>query len=141
MDCSMPGFPVLHDLLWHPLHFLPSIFPSIKVFSKLPFTEVEILRNNEVIKSLVLYILKCCSALEWQLHGAGVTEEIPHVQGQTRPSKTVGAGAAAEQCWSDFEEISDIQGQRRSPSKMAGGANLLFDSNPISARDAQRAQT
>ena len=130
MDCSMPGFPVLHDLLWHPLHFLPSIFPSIKVFSKLPFTEVEILRSNEVIKSLILYILKCCSALEWQLHGAGVTEEIPHVQGQRSPSKMVGAGAAAEQCWSNVEEISDIQGQRRSPSKMVEGAKLCLESYP-----------
>ena len=52
MDCSMPGFPVLHHLpefaklmsiesvmpsshliLWHPLLHLPSIFPSIRVFS------------------------------------------------------------------------------------------------------------
>ena len=53
MDCSMPGFPVHHQLpeltqthvhrvlvmpsnhliLCHPLLFLPSIFPSIKVFS------------------------------------------------------------------------------------------------------------
>ena len=52
MDCSMPGFPVLHHLpefaqthvywlvmpsnhliLCHPLFFLPSIFPSIRVFS------------------------------------------------------------------------------------------------------------
>ena len=52
MDCSMPGFPVLHDLpefsqthvhgslmpsshliLYCPLLLLPSIFPSIRVFS------------------------------------------------------------------------------------------------------------
>ena len=51
MDCSIPGFPVLHQLLelaqthvhrvgdathlilCHPLLFLPSIFPSIRVFS------------------------------------------------------------------------------------------------------------
>ena len=52
MDCSMPGFPVLHHLpelaqthspesvmtsnhlvLCHPLLLLPSIFPSIRVFS------------------------------------------------------------------------------------------------------------
>ena len=52
MDCSMPGFPVLHHLLelvqthvhWvsdaiqpshpcHPLLLLPSIFPSIRIFS------------------------------------------------------------------------------------------------------------
>ena len=52
MDCSMAGFPVHHQLpeltqthvhsvsdsiwhpiLYHPLHLLPSIFPSIRVFS------------------------------------------------------------------------------------------------------------
>ena len=54
MDCSMPGFPVHHQLLelaqlvsielvmpsnhlalCHPLPFLPSIFPSTRVFSKI----------------------------------------------------------------------------------------------------------
>ena len=43
MDCSIPGFPVFHYLpefaiqyltLRHPLLLLPSVFPSIKVFSK-----------------------------------------------------------------------------------------------------------
>ena len=51
MDCSMPGFPVLHQsllklmsiewvmpsnhlILYCPLFLLPSIFPSIRVFSK-----------------------------------------------------------------------------------------------------------
>ena len=52
MDCSTPGFPVHHQpwnllklmsiesvmpsnhlILWHPLFLLPSIFPSIRVFS------------------------------------------------------------------------------------------------------------
>ena len=50
MDCSMPGFPVLHHflefaqthelvmaynqlILFHPLLILPSIFPNIRVFS------------------------------------------------------------------------------------------------------------
>ena len=33
-----------------------------------------------------------------------------------------GAGVAGSWCWSNFEEISHIQGQRRSPSKMVGGA-------------------
>ena len=52
MDCSMPGFPIHHQLpelaqlmsielvmpcnhliLCHPLLFLPSIFPSIRIFS------------------------------------------------------------------------------------------------------------
>ena len=43
--------------------------------------------------------------------------------------------------WRNFEEMSHVQGQRRSHSKMVGGAKLLLESNPIPARDAQRAQT
>ena len=40
-------------------------------------------------------------------------------------------------CWSDFEEISHVRGQRRSPSKTVGGAKSSLDSNPIPARDTQ----
>ena len=47
----------------------------------------------------------------------------------------------AAQCWSDFEEICPIQGQRRSPSKMVWGAKSHLESNPIHSRDVQRAQT
>ena len=53
----------------------------------------------------------------------------------------VGTGAVAAQRWSSCEEIPHAQGQRRSPSKMVGGVNLCVESNPITARDAQRAQT
>ena len=38
-------------------------------------------------------------------------------------------------------KISHTQGQRRSPSKMVGGPKSHLESNPIPARDAQRAQT
>ena len=44
------------------------------------------------------------------------------------------------QRWSDCEEIPHVQGQRR-PSKMVGGVKLCLESNPILARDAQKAQT
>ena len=47
----------------------------------------------------------------------------------------------AEQCWSNFEEIPHNKGQRRSPSKMVEGVKSHLESNPISARDTQRAQT
>ena len=57
-----------------------------------------------------------------------------------KPHKMVGAGAAAAWRWCNFEEIPHIQGQRRSPSKIVGGANSYLESN-IPARDAQRAQT
>ena len=60
-------------------------------------------------------------------------EEIPHVQGQRNPSKMVGAGAAVR--------IPHTQGHRRSPNKIVGGANSHLESNPISPREAPRAQT
>ena len=66
---------------------------------------------------------------------------IPHIQGQGNPSKTIGAGAAAAQCWSDCEVILHAQEQRRSPSKMVGGAKSGLESNPIPTRDTWSAQT
>ena len=44
-------------------------------------------------------------------------------------------------CWSDYEEIPHVQGQRIRPSKMVGGAKSRLESNPIPATEAQRAQT
>ena len=75
-----------------------------------------------------------CMALEW-LWG-----DTP-LWGQRSPSKMTDMGMVAAWHWSDFEEISNVQGQRRSPSKMVGGARLRLESNPIPTRDAQRAQT
>ena len=46
-----------------------------------------------------------------------------------------------ENVGSHQKKISHIQGQRRSPSKMAGGAKLRLESNPIPARDTWRSQT
>ena len=51
------------------------------------------------------------------------------------------AGAVAVPCWSNFEEIPYVQGQRRSPSKTVGRVKSCLESNPIPARDTQRAQT
>ena len=53
----------------------------------------------------------------------------------------LGTGAVTLQPWSNFEEIPHVQGQKINPSKMVGVAKLSLESNPISARDAQRAQT
>ena len=52
-----------------------------------------------------------------------------------------GAGAAAARLWSNFEEISHIQKQRRRPRKMVGEVKSYLESNPIPTRDVQRAQT
>ena len=46
-----------------------------------------------------------------------------------------------ENVGSHWKRISHIQGQRRSPSKLVGGMKLCLESNPISAREAWRAQT
>ena len=48
---------------------------------------------------------------------------------------------ATERHWSDCEEIPYVQEQRRSPSKMVGGAKLPLELNLIPTRDTQRAQT
>ena len=64
-------------------------------------------------KGMLLHWSSSCAALEWWLHGTGATlRRYPHVQRQ-----------------------------RRSPSKTIGGAKSCLESNPILARDAQRAQT
>ena len=52
-------------------------------------------------------------------------------------------------CWTTVDwrmldptkKIPHIQGQRRSPSKMAGGVKSHLESNPLPKRDTQRAQT
>ena len=80
--------------------------------------------------------MEAAAALHWSVH-----EEIHYVQHQRNPGKMVGAGVAAAWCWSGCEEIPHVQRQRTSPSKMEGGANSHLESNPISARDAQRAET
>ena len=46
-----------------------------------------------------------------------------------------------ENVGSHQKKISHFQGQRRSPSKMVGLVKLCLESNPITARDTQRAQT
>ena len=75
------------------------------------------------------------AALEW-LWGD------THIQGREAPARQLALWrrAAASWCWSNFEEIPHIQGQRRSPNKMVGGAKSSLESSPIPARDAQRAR-
>ena len=73
-------------------------------------------------------------------HGSD-SEEIPHIQGQRSPSKTIDSGAAAVRCLSDYEEIPLIQEKRTSPSYIVGGTKLHLESNPTPTRNAQRAQT
>ena len=68
-------------------------------------------------------------------------EEIPHFQGQRTPRRTVDAEVVAVQCWSNFEDVSHNQGQRKSPSETVESAKWHLKSNPTPARDAQRAQT
>ena len=45
------------------------------------------------------------------------------------------------QQWAQRKEIPHVQGQRRCPSKMVGGANLHLESNSIPTSDTKRAQT
>ena len=45
------------------------------------------------------------------------------------------------ECLIPPEKIPHVQGQRKSPNKMVGGAKLHLESNPILTRDARKAQT
>ena len=67
--------------------------------------------------------------------------EVVTIRKGPQVNKFCGSVAVAVQHWSNFEEIPHIQGQRRSPSKIVGGASSHLESNQIPARDAQRAQT
>ena len=62
------------------------------------------------------------------------------------PVRTHKLQLAAEQpltakCWIPSKKVLHMQGQRRSPNKMVDGAKSCLELNPISTRDAQRAQT
>ena len=100
--------------------------------------------SNSLIHTLLLEKLYLWLwDLEWWLCSTGTAvRRYPTSKGREAPaSKMVGTGLAAVQCWSDFEEIPPIQGQRRSPSKTVEGGKSCLESNPTPARDAQRAQT
>ena len=45
------------------------------------------------------------------------------------------------ECWIPPKKIPHVQGQRRSPNKMVGGAKLCLESHLIPTRDAWRTQT
>ena len=78
-----------------------------------------------------------CVVLEWLWEDTPCPRaEKPQQDGRLRST-----GAAAALVWSDFEEITHVPGQRRSPRKAAGGAKSCLESNPVPARDAQWAQT
>ena len=71
-------------------------------------------------------------------------EQIPHIQGQRSPSKTGGTGAAVRReptSKGKGEAPADGRRAKEKPQQMVGGAKLHLESNPIPARDAQRAQT
>ena len=57
------------------------------------------------------------------------------------PKLQLAAEPLIGECWILPKKIPHIQGQRRSPRKMVGGAKSHLESNPLPARDVQRAQT
>ena len=58
------------------------------------------------------------------------------------PKLQLAAGQLSrEECWIPPKKIPHAQEQMRSPSKTVGGAISHLESNPILARDTQRAQT
>ena len=80
------------------------------------------------------FAFSCCHS--WQLTSSLSlpSEEMTSNNMEKEECKILG-------CWSGYEEIPHIQGQKRSPSKMVGGAKSHLASNYIPARDAHRART
>ena len=60
-------------------------------------------------------------------------------KGREAPARWSGLGQQLRQGWSNSEEIAHVQGQRRSSSTTAEGVKSHLESNPIPAREAQRA--
>ena len=154
--------PSNHLILCHPLLLPPSIFPSIRVSSNESALRIRwpkywsfsfnISRSKEysglisfrmdwldllavqgTLKRLLQHHSSKASILQ-QLCSTGMAE-------MRWPTSQVRKPQYDGRCWSGCKEIPYTQGQRRSPSKMVGGENSRLESNPIPARDAQRAQT
>ena len=120
------------------------VFSNTTVWKHHFFGAQPSLWSNSLIHTLLLEKLYLWLwDLEWWLCSTGTAvRRYPTSKGREAPaSKMVGTGLAAVQCWSDFEEIPPIQGQRRSPSKTVEGGKSCLESNPTPARDTQRAQT
>ena len=99
------------------------------------------LKWKKYFSLLFSHPLSSSLSISFSLFFCFLTYSTKDVQGQRSPRKMVGARAVAAWCSSSCEETPHVQGQRRSPSKTVGGVNLWLESNPIPARDAQRAQT
>ena len=76
------------------------------------------------------------------------SEDVTHVKGREAPARWLilerwlhDAVVVVTWHWSHCEEIPHVQGQRRSSSKTVGVLKSRVESNPIPARDAQRAHT
>ena len=108
MLCPFYGWNENMFLIFLSAKYKEKCLPNIQFYVK--YSQHRVRKNKpypwlDLLNFIWLYLL------EQQLHGTGVFEEIPHVQGQRSPNKTV------------------------------RGVNSNLESNPISARDAQRAQT
>ena len=82
----------------------------------------------------------CLFALGLGLSFFGGIQHFP-VDGCSAASCNFGVLTGEDEHMSFYSAILEVQGQRRSPSKMVGGVKSHLESNPIPARDAQRAQT
>ena len=142
MDCSTPGYPVHHQLpelaesqdhrvddaiqpfiLCCPLLLLPSTFPASGSFLVSQFftSGGQSVKTNGKWQSR-----RTCAHL--------LLQELQNYNSLLNNYRQ-------ENVRSHQKKIPHIQGQRRSPSKTVGGAKSHLESNPITTRDTQRAQT
>ena len=143
MDCSTPDFHVHYQLpelaqthvYWvgdatqppmlscHPHLLLPSNFPIVRVF---PVSQFFASGGQSVKTNGKWQSRRTCAHL--------LLQELQNYNSLLNNYRQ-------ENVRSHQKKIPHIQGQRRSPSKTVGGAKSHLESNPISARDTQKAQT
>ena len=71
----------------------------------------------------------------------GGVEDVHSSPVRTPNLKLIAEKPSKENVGYHQKEIPHVQGQRRSPSKMVGGVQSHLESNPIPARESQKAQT
>ena len=124
--------PSSHLILCHPLHLLPSIFPSIRVFSNESVLLItwpnywsfsfSISPSNNIQD---WFPLGCI--LRWWSRRTCVHLLLRELQNYN----SLLNNHWQENVGSHQKKIPHIQRQRRSPSEMVGGAKLHLESNPI----------
>ena len=127
---SVVPCPVLTVASWPAYRFLrrqvrwPDILISLRIFQ---FVVIHTVKDFGIVNK---------AEVRWQSR-----RTCAHLLWKLQNYNSLLNNCRLEKVGSHQKKIPHVQGQSRSPSKMVGGAKSSLDSNPLPARDTQRAQT